>query len=127
MLGSLALVPTFNFTKLVAAKLDPPPNAGPQLPGRIVHNQMSMRLLASFLSRFERQTVVDLTGIAGFFEVKLEWAPATLSQNDVTAAPCMRPSLFAAVHHLLGLQLSARRGRWRWLSMEQAAKVPDEN
>ncbi len=127
VLRYLALVPGKSGTKLVAAKPDPPPNAGPQLPGRIVHNQMSMGLLASFLSRFERQTVVDLTGLAGLFEVKLEWAPDTFPQDDVSGAPSDKPSLFAAVQQQLGLKLESRRGPLEVLIVERADKVPDEN
>ena len=40
-----------------------PPNQVSQVRGRISHTQMPMPLLASLLSRFERQTIVDLTGL----------------------------------------------------------------
>lgn len=124
----LALVVGKNGARLPAAKEDAPPNAGPQVRGRIAHNHMTMGLLASLLSRFERQTIVDLTGLSGSFEVKLEWAPDTaLPQDDLTGPPPDRPSLFAAVQDQLGLRLESRRGPLAVLIVEQAAKVPEEN
>jgi uncharacterized protein (TIGR03435 family) len=124
----LALVVGKNGARLPTAKEDAPPNAGPQVRGRIAHNHMTMGLLVSLLSRFERQTIVDLTGLSGPFEVKLEWAPDTaLSQGGLTGPPPDRPSLFAAVQEQLGLRLESRRGPLAVLIVEQAAKVPEKN
>ncbi len=128
VLRYLALVQGKRGPKLMAAMQDPPPNPGPQLPGRILHNQMSMGMLASFLSRFEHQTVVDLTGLSGLFQVKLDWARDTvIAQGDVSEPPPDRPSLFAAVQEQLGLKLESRRGPVEVLIVEQANKVPEEN
>ena len=124
----LALVVGKNGVRVPPAKDDAPPNAGPQVSGRIAHNHMTMALLASFLSRFERQTIVDLTGLSGSFEVKLERAPDTARpQDDLNGPPLDRPSLFAAVQDQLGLRLESRRGPLAVLIVEQAAKVPEEN
>jgi uncharacterized protein (TIGR03435 family) len=120
----LALVVGKNGARMPSAKVDAPPN-GPQVRGRIAHNQMTMALLALLLSRFERQTIVDLTGLSGSFEVKLEWAPdALLARDD---PPSDRPSLFTAVQNQLGLRLESRRGPLAVLIVEQATKVPEEN
>lgn len=127
VLRYLALMAGKNGARMPPAKEDAPPN-GPQLPGRIAHNQMTMALLASLLSRFERQTIVDLTGLSGSFEVKLEWAPdAALPQDDLNGPLPDRPRLFAAVQDQLGLRLESRRGPLALLIVEQAAKVPEEN
>jgi uncharacterized protein (TIGR03435 family) len=123
----LALVVGKNGSRMAPAKEDAPPN-GPQVRGRIAHNRMTMALLASLLSRFERQTIVDLTGLSGPYEVKLEWAPDTaLPQDDLNSLPPDRPSLFAAVQEQLGLRLESRRDLLTVLIVERAAKVPEEN
>jgi len=120
----LALVVGKNGSRMPSAKEDPAPN-GPQVRGRIAHNKMTMALLVSLLSRFERQTIVDVTGLSGSFVVKLEWAPdALLAQDD---PPSDKPSLFTAVQNQLGLRLESRRGPLAVLIVEQATKVPEEN
>lgn len=103
-------------------------NVDPQVRGRIVHNRMSMSLLASLLSRFERQTIVDRTGLTGLYEVKLEWAPDNaLMRNDAGSLVESGPNLFEAVQEQLGLRLESARGPLEVLVVEQAAKVPEEN
>src|SRR6266404_5546746 len=66
----LALVPGKSGPRLQPSK---PDAVGPQVPGRIVSPRMSMAVLVMLLSRFERQTVLDMTGLKGSFEVRLEW------------------------------------------------------
>lgn len=124
----LALVAGKDGAKLRRAKPDAAASKGPQAPGRIVHNQMPMSMLATLLSRFERQTIVDLTGLAGLFEVKLEWAPdRALQKEDLSGPPPDRPGLFAAVQEQLGLKLEGRRGPLEVLVVEQASKTPEGN
>ncbi len=124
----LALVVAKGGPKLNRAKTGQPVTQGYQVRGRIDHNQMPMAMLVSLLSRFERQTIVDRTGLSGLFEVKLEWAPDNLTDHaDDGGPPPDRPSLFAAVQEQLGLKLESRRGSLEVLAVEQAAKVPDEN
>ncbi len=128
VLPYLALVIGKGGPKLQKANADQPANQGFQVRGRINHNQMSMANLASLLSRFERQTVVDRTGLSGLFVVKLEWAPDNNLPRAEDAGPQPdRPSLFEAVEEQLGLKLESRRGPLEVLAVEQAAKVPDEN
>jgi uncharacterized protein (TIGR03435 family) len=128
VLPHLALVVGKGGPKLQKAKADQPVTQGFQVRGRIDHNQMSMAMLVSLLSRFERQTIVDRTGLSGFFVVKLEWAPDNnLPQADDGGPPPDRPSLFEAVEEQLGLKLESRRGPLEVLVVEQAAKVPAEN
>ena len=54
---------------------------------------MPMRLLASLLSRFEQQLVVDRNGLDGFYEVQLEWAPDTAARRQT---PSHRPRIVPA-------------------------------
>ncbi len=109
--------------KLTASKEDAVATApGQQVRGRIDHNRMPMNQLAMLLSRFERQTVVDETGLKEFFAVQLNWAPDNgIEAND------NRPSLFAAVTQQLGLKLEPRRAPLEVLVVEQCSKVPAEN
>jgi uncharacterized protein (TIGR03435 family) len=85
---------------------------------------MSMQTLTLLLSRFERQTVIDNTGLKGFYELKLEWAP-DISRPD--AEPPPGPSLFTAVQEQLGLKLESRKGSVDVVVVDSAAKVPAEN
>jgi uncharacterized protein (TIGR03435 family) len=76
---------------------------------------MTMQLLATLLSRFERQTIVDMTGLAGPYEIKLEW--------DTAAGP----SIFTAVQEQLGLKLESRKGPLDVLVIDHADQIPGAN
>ena len=92
----------------------------------IFSNQMSMGLLATLLSRFEREIVVDQTGMKGLFEVKLEWTPddgTAAAGNDAASGP----SIFTAVQEQLGLRLESRKGPLDVLVVDHAEKVPVDN
>jgi uncharacterized protein (TIGR03435 family) len=106
-----------------------PARPATQVRGRINHKRMPMSLLASLLSRFEQQLIVDKTGLEGFYEVQLEWAPdvMTASPTDVAAPPPDRPSLYSAVQEQLGLRLEGRRGPLDVLVVQEASRVPELN
>jgi uncharacterized protein (TIGR03435 family) len=102
--------------------------------GRIVGDRMPMQGLATLLSRFELQTVVDMTGLKGLFEVKLEWTPETnrpiaADRGDAQAAidSAIGPSLFTAVQEQLGLKLESRKGPLDVIVIDHAEQVPAEN
>ncbi len=124
----LALVIGKNGSKLREAKPDAPPASGPQVAGRIAASQMSIATLATLLSRFQRQTVIDLTGLPGRYEVNLQWTPdanrPTPLDDDLSAA---RPSLFTAVQEQLGLRLESRKGPLDVLVVDHAEQMPSEN
>ena len=125
-LRHIALVVAKGGSKLKDATGPPMPTA--QQRGRINHKRMPMRLLASLLSRFEQMLVVDRTGLDGFFEVQLEWAPDTgVSPTDPAAPPPDRPSLFAEVQEQLGLQLEGRRGPLEVVVIQSASREPEPN
>ena len=99
--------------------------------------RMPMQVLAMLLSRFERQTVVDLTNLQGLFAINLQWIPDNLRGR--TAPDCgplvlngetidpNSPSLYTAIQEQLGLPLDARRGPIDVIVVDSAAKVPLEN
>jgi len=109
----LALVVAKSGPKLAPAKTGTPPAQIPsQIPGRVLHPQMPMAILATLLSRFERQIVIDMTGLTGPFSVDLQWTPDAL-RNRVSqdgAAPLVNgqpinvdgPSLPTALQEQLG-------------------------
>jgi uncharacterized protein (TIGR03435 family) len=98
-------------------KFHPAPGVGGNkgLRGRITGSHMTMQLLATLLSRFERQTIVDMTGLAGPYEIKLEW--------DTAAGP----SIFTAVQEQLGLKLESRKGPLDVLVIDQVDQIPGAN
>lgn len=106
------------------------PTAGPAtLPAgvngqlRILSNRMPMSDVVSLLSRYMHALVVDQTGLAGEFEVKLVWTP------DDRPAPGdeQGASVFAAVEEQLGLKLEARKGPMEVIVVDHAEKIPTEN
>jgi|SRR5579863_66318 len=125
-LSFLALIQGKKGAKLQPAKAD---SAGPDnfaARGHIASKYMSMKVLATLLSRFEREIVVDQTGLTGPFEVMLEWSP------DDGVAPAAGnasagPSIFTAVQEQLGLRLESRKGPLDVLVIDHAEKVPAEN
>lgn len=125
-LRHLALVVDKEGSRLKPATGPPMPTA--QFRGKIDHKRMPMRLLASLLSRFEQMLVVDQTGLDGFYEVQLEWAPDTGARSPDTASPPPdRPSLFTAVQEQLGLRLEGRRGPLDVIVIRDASKEPEPN
>jgi len=121
-----ALVEGKGGSKLHEAKVQPALDTTFNVPGRIVRNQISMPQLALLLSRFEPQTVMDMTGLKGFYEVKLEWTPDDTRGREATDGP-LGPSIYTAVQEQLGLKLEARRGPLEVLVVDSAEKVPAEN
>lgn len=116
----LALVVGKGGSKMAVAKEDAAPS-GPSLYGNIVNHHMTMHSLALLLSRFEKQTVLDMTGLDGAFEVGLQWNPEQATVDDD------RPSLYSALPQQLGLRLEARKGPVDVLVVDSAEKVPAEN
>lgn len=88
--------------------------------GHIINSQISMPKLALLLSRFERQTILDQTGLDALYDLKLDWAPDGAKDNP-------GPSLYSAVQEQLGLKLEARKGPVEILVVDHAEKIPADN
>jgi uncharacterized protein (TIGR03435 family) len=96
-----------------------------------------MSVLAMLLSRFERQTVIDFTGLPGQFAVNLQWTPDALrGRTGADGAPLLvngeaidtnGPSLYTALQEQLGLRLESRKGPVDVIVVDHAEKVPIEN
>lgn len=119
----LALVPAKNGPKLQPAKPDTPQNTGPQLPGKLSHNAMGMDMLTRLLARFERDTVIDQTGLQGQFEIHLEWEPSNRNNPDGPSGP----SVYTALQEQLGLRLIRQKGPVDILVVDHAEQVPADN
>jgi uncharacterized protein (TIGR03435 family) len=121
----LALVVGKNGPKLVESKTAPA-SLTPAVRGHIQSDQMTMQRLATLLSRFERQTVVDKTGLKGAYEVKLDWT-SDQAAVDGLGAQTSGPSLFTAVQEQLGLRLESERGLLDVLVIDKAEQTPAAN
>jgi uncharacterized protein (TIGR03435 family) len=90
---------------------------------RIISNRMPMSSVVTILSRYMRVLVVDQTGLAGDFEVKLVWTPDDRPIPDDERGP----SVFTAVAEQLGLRLVSKKGPMEVLVVDRAEKTPTEN
>jgi uncharacterized protein (TIGR03435 family) len=112
-------------TKLTPAQQDPDPSANRNGLGQIRSSHMSTPLLATLLSRFLRETVIDLTGLKGYYAVNLEWRPEDLSKAASDSEYGV--SIFTAIQSQLGLRLESRKGPLDVIVVDQALKTPIEN
>lgn len=119
-LAYLVLVVARNGPKLQDAKNLTGNNSATR--GRINAGSMPISSLVLLLSRFERQTILDMTGLKGYFEFQLEWTPDELIRPDDSG-----PSIFAALQEQLGLKLESRKGPLNVLVVDHAEKVPADN
>jgi len=124
-----ALVVAKNGPKLRAAEADPAGARQSYGKGRIFHSQITMDTLAMLLSRQLREAVLDMTGIQGRYDVKLEWAleglrPAETKEAEERAAGS---SIFTALQEQLGLKLEPRKEPLEVLVVDRAERVPLAN
>jgi uncharacterized protein (TIGR03435 family) len=137
-LSYLALLVGKRGPKLQEANPDSDASGNKSLIGRIYSNHMSMITLAMLLSRFTGQTVLDMTGLAEAYDLKLDWTPENAPKpagSSGTGADAVSsvddgdsgPSLFAAVEQQLGLKLEVRKGPVEILVIDRAERVPVQN
>lgn len=101
--------------------------------GRIEASGCTMGQLALKLAEVLHQPVQDATGVAGKFDLKLEWTPEDMQAKPPAADPrpgdppeARGPSIFAALHEQLGLKLEAGKVPTEVLVIDSAAR-PAEN
>ena len=93
--------------------------------GHIDSKGVYMPMLATVLSRFLRQPVVDMTGLTGRYVVKLDWTPDPV---DPEKAPQVSgPTIYTALQEQLGLKLEARKGPLEVMVVDHAERVPISN
>lgn len=93
-------------------------------PGLVEEKRASMAQLAAALSRLTGGPVVDNTGLAAAYEVKLEWMPDEEQKGDA-AVPGL--SLFTALSEQLGLRLQPQRLTVDTIVVDHMEKAPAEN
>ena len=85
-----------------------------------------MPQLANALAQFARRPVVDRTGLAGFFDFDLRYAPPARGTPLPDTSADDRPSIFTAVQEQLGLRLDATRGPVEVLVIDRV-DMPTDN
>jgi uncharacterized protein (TIGR03435 family) len=88
--------------------------------GRLNANGADMATFASALSGKLGRSVVDRTGLKGFYDFLLTWTP------DEAQADTPGPSLFTAIQEQLGLKLESTKGPVEVLVVDRAER-PSEN
>ena len=123
----LALLPGKKGLKMGEADPAAPPTNSTLHLGHIVTNGIYMRMLATVLSRFLRQPVIDMTGLPGPYAVKLDWTPDPVEPSKVAEGPGNGPSIYTALQDQLGLRLESRKGPLEVLIVDHAERVPVSN
>lgn len=96
--------------------------------GHLTGKQVTMLLLATMLSRFEHEVVIDQTGLKGAYEINLTWTPETTAPTVAAANDgATGVSLFTGLQEQLGLRLESRKGPVDVLVVDSAGKIPAEN
>jgi uncharacterized protein (TIGR03435 family) len=87
---------------------------------------VSMTNFATVLSRRMDLPVVDMTGLKGFYNLKLDWVPEPRGPDAGADAPA-GPRLPEALQDQLGLKLERRKATVEVLVVDRVEKVPVEN
>jgi bla regulator protein blaR1 len=120
--------------KALTAAAPPPPRSGPPPcsfggpPGQLVGTGVTMAMFANVLSGNVGRTVIDRTGLAGSFDIELNFDPSSAAQAPPGAPPGpapiddAKPSIFTALQEQLGLKLDSTRGPIDVLVIDQAER-----
>jgi uncharacterized protein (TIGR03435 family) len=102
-------------------------------PGQITEEWVSMPYFAKFLSLQVQRPVIDRTGLAGRYDLQLDWtpedspSPSTDTAGRVSAASTASgPSLFTALNEQLGLRLIPEKGTLEMLVIDHV-ELPGDN
>ena len=121
MVHGYAVVAAKGGPNLKASASDRPPGYRVYVgPGRLEGINWSLPYLATMLQRPAGLPVVDETGVAGSYDIKLEFAP------DIEEASTL-PSLFTALREVLGLELKAQKVPVQVLVIDHVDRVPTDN
>jgi len=125
-LDSYALVTTGTLKVRVVPDDGKPAPSNPfsmSTAGRLQGTHVTARMLAKALTDQLRRPVQDQTGIDGFFDFTLEWAPDSAG----AAADLARPSLFTAIREQVGFALEPRRTPVDVLVIDHVETMPTAN
>ncbi len=121
--------------QLVVAKGGPklqPSKPGDETPARAMRSRgqidlhnATMHMLAAVLTGLTGRQVVDRTGLTGFYEGKLEYAPdggPQMPGEEHSVPDVIRPSAFTALQEQFGLKLEATKGAIETIVIDHAEK-----
>jgi uncharacterized protein (TIGR03435 family) len=97
-------------------------------PGMLIARDATMASMAATLSNMVDRPVLDRTGLAGRYDVRLKFDPSSQKRFDGQETPNTAtddPSIFAAIQDL-GLKLEPQRASVEILVIDYAEK-PDSN
>src|SRR5262249_8126808 len=94
--------------------------------GRLAHNQATMTVFTTLLSRQLGLPVIDQTGLTGFYRIALEWAPDPLPNEHVADQPAGQ-SIFTALQDQLGLKLERDKSPVDSIVVDHALETPIAN
>jgi len=102
------------------------------LMGKIISNRIQMATFVTLLSRFQRETVVDMTGLKGWYTIDLQWTPEPPDTGGRAGQPppidaLVGPTVFSAIESQLGLKLEHRKGPLDVMVIDHAERVPVGN
>lgn len=120
-----ALVQARGGSKLT--ETDPNRPGPPQpsyVPGHLAGLSMNMQNFALTLSTYERQLILDRTGLTGRYQISLEYMTET---PGAVGDQSSKPSLQSALQDQLGLRLEARREPLDAIIVERAERMPSDN
>jgi uncharacterized protein (TIGR03435 family) len=106
----------------------PPPCSFGGPPGRLIGTGVTIAMFASVLSGNAGRTVIDRTGLAGSFDIEMNFDPSSTAQAPPGAPPgpqpidASKPSIFTALQEQLGLKLEPTRGPIDVLVIDQAER-----
>jgi uncharacterized protein (TIGR03435 family) len=90
-------------------------------------HQMPMSRLADILSGVMRAPVLDMTGLDGHYDFKLDMRPYITPAQPGDPPMDLMGIAIAAVHSELGLKLESRKANLEVVVVDRAEKVPTEN
>ena len=95
-------------------------------PGEFSFAGVPIDLFASIRSLSQGRPVIDRTGLAGIYDIRLLFAPDTIPGREPDPATGGRPSFFTAMEEQLGLKLEAWNHLQDVLVIDRVSR-PDEN
>jgi uncharacterized protein (TIGR03435 family) len=112
----------------------PAPGRAMAGPGTVIASAIPMQQLITLLGRWMERPIIDKTGLTGYVDVRLRFAPETAprpspiqpSPDGAVPSPSDDPSIFTAVEEQLGLKLEPAKEPVDVLVIDSARK-PLEN
>jgi uncharacterized protein (TIGR03435 family) len=106
MQQSYILVEGKSGSKMVRAEAPEKTGAMKAGPGVVIGMAATVPQLVVYLNRLMDRPVVDQTGLTGYFDFKLQFAPETAAADQPASSD---PSIFTAIQEQLGLKLEAAK------------------